>query len=146
MHRIAHSPPIIVMPVIVQDVMQVVFTQRGHNWGLGSNSSGADVIQIEELNQSQRNRDKLKDDAIAQLSDQLMALSTRLQEIESDDNSHTTAHKNKFICSNNLIGADLCCRVLKYLQFLFLITEPLYRNFRLERQQIKRLCCSYSKT
>jgi predicted metal-dependent phosphoesterase TrpH len=34
------------------------------------------------LNQSLRNRDKLKDDAIAQLSDQLMALSTRLQEIE----------------------------------------------------------------
>jgi hypothetical protein len=34
------------------------------------------------LNQSLRDRDKLKDDAIAQLSDQLMALSTRLQEIE----------------------------------------------------------------
>jgi len=29
-----------------------------------------------------RDRDKIKDDAIAQLSDQLMALSTRLQEIE----------------------------------------------------------------
>ena len=28
------------------------------------------------------NRDKLKDDAISQLSDQLVALSTRLQEIE----------------------------------------------------------------
>jgi hypothetical protein len=34
------------------------------------------------LNQSLRNRDKLKDDAIAQLSDQLMSLSTRMQEIE----------------------------------------------------------------
>ncbi|MGB6594407.1 MAG: hypothetical protein WBE68_23150, partial [Candidatus Nitrosopolaris sp.] len=34
------------------------------------------------VNQSLRNRDKLKDDAIAHLSDQLMALSTRLQEIE----------------------------------------------------------------
>jgi hypothetical protein len=34
------------------------------------------------VNQSLSNRDKLKDDAIAQLSDQLMALSTRLQEIE----------------------------------------------------------------
>jgi hypothetical protein len=38
--------------------------------------------KLEELNQSLRNRDKLKDDAIAKLSDQLMALSTRLQEIE----------------------------------------------------------------
>ena len=47
---------------------------------------GADIqTKVEELemvNQSLRNRDKLKDDAIAQLSDQLMALSTRLQEIE----------------------------------------------------------------
>ncbi|MFY9872821.1 MAG: hypothetical protein WAK17_24185, partial [Candidatus Nitrosopolaris sp.] len=37
---------------------------------------------LEMVNQSLRNRDKLKDDAIAHLSDQLMALSTRLQEIE----------------------------------------------------------------
>ena len=40
------------------------------------------VEELEELNQSLRNCDKVKDDAIAQLSDQLMALSTRLQEIE----------------------------------------------------------------
>jgi integrase len=40
------------------------------------------VEELEMLNQSLRNRDKLKDDAIAQLSDQLMALSTRLQEVE----------------------------------------------------------------
>jgi hypothetical protein len=40
------------------------------------------VEELEELNQSLRNRDKLKDDAISQLSDQLVALSTRLQEIE----------------------------------------------------------------
>ena len=40
------------------------------------------VEELEELNQSLRNRDKVKDDAIAQLSDQLMALSARLQEIE----------------------------------------------------------------
>jgi integrase len=47
---------------------------------------GADIqTKVEELemvNESLRNRDKLKDDAIAHLSDQLMALSTRLQEIE----------------------------------------------------------------
>ena len=40
------------------------------------------VEELEELNQSLRNSDKIKDDAIAQLSDQLMAISTRLQELE----------------------------------------------------------------
>jgi integrase len=40
------------------------------------------VEELETVNQSLRNRDKLKDDAIAQLSDQIMALSTRLQQIE----------------------------------------------------------------
>jgi integrase len=40
------------------------------------------VEELEELNQSLRNRDKMKDDAIAHLSDQLMAITTRLQEIE----------------------------------------------------------------
>jgi hypothetical protein len=39
------------------------------------------VEELELMNQSLRNRDKLKDDAISQLSDQLVAL-TRLQEIE----------------------------------------------------------------
>jgi hypothetical protein len=33
-------------------------------------------------NKSLRNRDKMKDDAIAQLSDQRVALTTRMQEIE----------------------------------------------------------------
>jgi hypothetical protein len=40
------------------------------------------VEELEEINQSLRNRDKLKDDAISQLSDQLVQLSTKLQEIE----------------------------------------------------------------
>jgi hypothetical protein len=41
------------------------------------------VDELEGLNQSLRQRDKVKDDAIAQLSDQLVALSAaRLQEIE----------------------------------------------------------------
>jgi hypothetical protein len=31
-----------------------------------------------------RNRDKMKDDAIAQLSDQLLAISRRLQELETN--------------------------------------------------------------
>ena len=39
------------------------------------------VEELEDLNQALRNRDKMKDDAIAQLSDQLMAISTRLQEL-----------------------------------------------------------------
>ena len=40
------------------------------------------VEELEELNQALRNRDKMKDDAIAHLSDQLLAISTRLQEVE----------------------------------------------------------------
>jgi hypothetical protein len=40
------------------------------------------VEELEMVNQSLRNHDKVKEDAIAQLSDQLIALSTRLQEIE----------------------------------------------------------------
>jgi hypothetical protein len=40
------------------------------------------VEELEDLNQSLRNRDKMKDDAIAQLSDQVMALTTRMQEFE----------------------------------------------------------------
>jgi integrase len=40
------------------------------------------VQELEDLNSSLRERDKVKDDAIAHLSDQLLALSTRLQELE----------------------------------------------------------------
>jgi integrase len=40
------------------------------------------VEELEELSQSLRQRDKVKDDAIAQLSDQLVSLSAGLQEIE----------------------------------------------------------------
>ncbi len=40
------------------------------------------VEELEDLNQSLRQRDKMKDDAIGQLSDQLIALTARLQEIE----------------------------------------------------------------
>jgi hypothetical protein len=40
------------------------------------------VEELEEVNQSLRLRDRVKDDAISQLSDQLIGLTTRLQEIE----------------------------------------------------------------
>jgi hypothetical protein len=40
------------------------------------------VQELEDLNSSLRERDKVKDDAIAHLSDQLLVLSTRLQELE----------------------------------------------------------------
>jgi integrase len=40
------------------------------------------VEELEDLNQALRNRDKMKDDAIAQLSDQVMALTARMQEFE----------------------------------------------------------------
>ncbi|MGE5661286.1 MAG: site-specific integrase [Ignavibacteriales bacterium] len=44
------------------------------------------VDELEELNDSLRERDRTKDDAIAQLSDQLMTLTVRLQEIERKQN------------------------------------------------------------
>jgi integrase len=40
------------------------------------------IEELEEINQSLRQKDKIKDDAIGQLSDQLMALTVRLQEVE----------------------------------------------------------------
>jgi TolA-binding protein len=40
------------------------------------------VEELERLNQSMRDRDKMKDDAIAHLSDQLIAVTTRLDSIE----------------------------------------------------------------
>lgn len=47
---------------------------------------GADIQrkieELEVLNQSFGDRDKMKDDAIAHLSDQLMALATRVQDLE----------------------------------------------------------------
>jgi integrase len=44
--------------------------------------------ELEELNESLRERDRTKDDAIAQLSDQLMTLTVRLQEIERRQNGY----------------------------------------------------------
>ena len=47
---------------------------------------GADIQgkieELEQLNQSMRDRDKMKNDAIAHLSDQLVAITNRLQELE----------------------------------------------------------------
>lgn len=47
---------------------------------------GADIqSKVEHLNQAMRDRDKLKDDAIADLSDQLIALTARLDSIPKAD-------------------------------------------------------------
>ena len=40
------------------------------------------VNELEEMNQSLRERDKSKDDAIAMLSDQLLTITERLKELE----------------------------------------------------------------
>jgi hypothetical protein len=45
-------------------------------------------VQDLELNQALRNRGKMKDDAIAQLSDQVMALTAKMQEIERRQQLH----------------------------------------------------------
>ena len=49
------------------------------------------VEELEEVNQSLRQHDKVKDDAISQLSDQLMALTTRLQELEKKQQTTISA-------------------------------------------------------
>jgi len=54
------------------------------------------VEELGALNQSMRDRDKLKDDAIAHLSDQLIALAARLDSIENDNsyvNYNTTTRR-----------------------------------------------------
>jgi hypothetical protein len=49
------------------------------------------VEELGEINQSVRNLDKIKDDdAIAQLSDQLLAISTRLQELKRKQSTNYT--------------------------------------------------------
>ena len=50
------------------------------------------VEELEQLNQSMRERDKMKDDAIAHLSDQLVAITVRLQELEKTTNSINISH------------------------------------------------------
>jgi hypothetical protein len=46
------------------------------------------VDELEQLNQAMRDRDKLKDDAITHLSDQLIALTARLDSIEVATSRH----------------------------------------------------------
>ncbi|MFL6469899.1 MAG: hypothetical protein ACJ71H_03500 [Nitrososphaeraceae archaeon] len=62
---------------------------------------GADIqskVQgLEDLNSSLRERDKVKDDAIAHLSDQLLALSTRLQELERKQQTAISASYHIYI-------------------------------------------------
>ena len=48
------------------------------------------VGELEELNQSLRNRDKMKDNTIAQLSDQVMALTAIMQEFERKQQPYTS--------------------------------------------------------
>ena len=56
------------------------------------------VEELEELNQALRNRDKMKDDAIAQLSDQVMAWTARMQEIERRQQPYQLwIHNNSYI-------------------------------------------------
>ena len=45
------------------------------------------VEELEQLNQSMRDRDKMKDDTIEHLSDQLVAITSRLQELERKQSS-----------------------------------------------------------
>ena len=48
------------------------------------------VDELEVINQSLRERDKVKDDALSQLSDQLMSLTAKIQEIERRQQPYQT--------------------------------------------------------
>jgi hypothetical protein len=60
---------------LLTSLIVIFCIQCGYGWV--SNNDRA-----RKTTQALRNHDKMKDDAIAQLSDQLMAISTRLQELE----------------------------------------------------------------
>jgi uncharacterized coiled-coil DUF342 family protein len=70
-----------------------------------SERQGADiqskVEELEDVNSSLRERDKVKDDAIAHLSDQLISLSTRLQELERKQQA---CHNTMITDTNELSG------------------------------------------
>ncbi|HYY50163.1 MAG TPA: hypothetical protein VE643_04760 [Nitrososphaeraceae archaeon] len=46
--------------------------------------------ELEKVNQALRNRDKMKYGAIAQLSDQVIALETRMQEFEQQQQPYVS--------------------------------------------------------
>ena len=50
------------------------------------------VEELQQINQSSGEGDKVKDDAIAQLSDQLVSLSSRLREIEKKTTIHIESY------------------------------------------------------
>jgi hypothetical protein len=63
--------------VLYQDVVTLFIILDYMHWNMTT------VTQIQEAavqSNVERNRDKMKDDAIAQLSDQVMALTARMQE------------------------------------------------------------------
>jgi hypothetical protein len=53
------------------------------------------VEELEQLNQSKRDRDKMKDDAIAHLSDQLVAITGRLQGTRKKTNNIIDTYQYK---------------------------------------------------
>ena len=58
--------------------------------------------KLENINSSLRERDNVKDDAIAHLSDQLLALFTRLQELERKQ--HTAVLTQQYIYMHFTLG------------------------------------------
>jgi hypothetical protein len=55
------------------------------------------VQGLGELNEALKNHGKMKNDTIAQLSDQLLAISTRLQELERKQSSNYAKNINLWI-------------------------------------------------
>jgi hypothetical protein len=62
----------IIQSIEIYRLLQIIHQLEGQ--GADIQSKVEELEELEELNQSLGNRDKMKDDAIAQLSDQVMAL------------------------------------------------------------------------
>ena len=66
------------------------------------------VQELEGLNGSLRERDKVKDDAITHLSHQLLALSTRLQELKRKQQTYGILNITLGILSDVSLGSVEC--------------------------------------
>ena len=75
---------------------------------------------MEELNQSLRQRDKGKDDAIAQLSDQLVSLSARLQEIERRQDVGT---REFMLLARNIVDCNGARRAVRNTVIIIILKE-----------------------
>ena len=72
------------------------------------------VEELEELNQALRDRDKMKDDAIAQLSDQVIALIARMQDFERKQSINRINRIMPFLQKQDEVVETMCANTVCY--------------------------------